>query len=208
MLASLHKLKTTASISLAGSLLGCSAALVPVANDPWLKYLQAMELFKGGRPVPAERLLRESMVGLTQERRYIDLAMVQLEYAEFIGSSYFARTPYFAPQLEALGGSEGLKQEVNRLNHQAELNLIQGLGEPAIEKSVAQKTQALLFLIEANVRQGKSKEACEAVFKAEASYQSAQGTNFQYRIHPPHGSITVHLQKRRQILNCDSPPPA
>lgn len=181
---------------------GCAAALVPETSDPWEKYSQAMGLFEVKRPIPAERLLKESVDGLTQTGQYGRLAIVQLEYAEFIASPTFQQSPVFGQRFSELGGPGGITKTIQTLNAQAEANLLRALSTAPIANSLTERTQVLLLLIEARARQGKNREACESVSQAAESYQQAKGIKYAYRIHPPHGTVSEHLAQRKVLLGC------
>lgn len=196
----IHRL-LSALISVA-ILAGCAAALVPETSDPWKKYSQAMELFSVQRPIPAERLLRESINGLTRTDQYGRLAIVQLEYSEFIASPTFQESPVFAQRLSELGGPNGIAKTIQGLNAQAETNLRKALITSPIVDSPPERTQVLLLLIEAQARQGKNREACESVSQAIESYGHARDIKYQYKIHPPHGTVSEHLAQRKVQLGC------
>ena len=183
-------------------LAGCAAALVPETSDPWKKYSQAMELFAVQRPIPAERLLRESIDGLTQTDQYGRLALVQLEYSRFIGSPTFQQSPVFTQRLSELGGPNGIAKTIQGLNAQAETNLRKALSTSPTVDSPPERTQVLLLLIEAQARQGKNREACESVSQAIESYEHARGIKYQYKTHPPHGTVSEHLAQRKVLLGC------
>ncbi|MCV2360393.1 hypothetical protein LNV08_15560 [Paucibacter sp. TC2R-5] len=183
-------------------LAGCSAALVPETSDPWKKYWQAVELFKDGRPVPAERLLRESMEGLASTDQFVHLAVVQLEYGEFIASPTFQQSRIFSSRVAELGGSEGLPARINEFNAKAESNLQKGLSSQAVAASPAERTQVLLLLLEAQARLKKNNEACGTVNQAAESYKAARGMSYEYRIHAPKGTVTEHLKQRNVLLSC------
>lgn len=194
--------RTYTALAFVALLAGCSAALVPETSDPWKKYWQAAALFKEGRPIPAERLLRESMDGLAATDQFVRLAVVQLEYGQFIASPTFQQSRIFSSRITELGGLDGLPARSDEFSAKAESNLLKGLSSPEVTSSPAEKTQVLLLLVEAQARLKKQSDACKTVELAFESYKAAKGINYEYRIHPPKGTVTEHLKQRQVQLNC------
>lgn len=183
---------------------GCAAALVPVTNDPWIKYSQAMNLFKAKRPIPAERLLSESLEGLTKTDQYGRLALVQFEYADFIASPLFQKSPAFANRFTELGGESGVARTIQQLSFQAETNVVTALSVPSIAESPTERTQLLILLIDAQARQQKNQEACKNINRAIESYAKARDIKFEYVTPRPHGTVSAHLAQRKVLLNCEA----
>jgi tetratricopeptide (TPR) repeat protein len=61
--------------------------LVPASDDPKVKLMQAYELLAHGRPLPAERLIRESLVAFESAGDGVALANAYRAYGYFFASS-------------------------------------------------------------------------------------------------------------------------
>lgn len=68
---------------------GCSAALVPLSNDPAAKLSQAKELLSLNRALPAERLIREAMTIYEQRQDLKGLANATADYGLMLDSSAY-----------------------------------------------------------------------------------------------------------------------
>lgn len=69
-----------------GFLVACSAALVPATNDPAKKLSHAKNLLNNDRPLPAERLIGESMEIYRARNDGYGLAIAHYDYATFLSS--------------------------------------------------------------------------------------------------------------------------
>jgi len=164
---------------------GCAAAFVPETSDPWKKYTYACALLGVNRPIPAERLLRESMTLFEHTDEHVRLAVVQLQYARLIESPTFLNHQVFARRVADMGGAGAVVNAARALDLNAKSNLLKALSTPASQSSPVDRTQALLVLIEAYVRLGEVHEACLAVEHAAESYTGAEGIKYQFLMYPP-----------------------
>ncbi|HET9652532.1 MAG TPA: hypothetical protein VFP36_10090 [Usitatibacter sp.] len=189
--------------SCAWLLAGCAAVGVPDTTDPWQKFQNACGLMSVGRMLPAEPMLRESLAYYEHGQDPLRLAMVQMQYAVLIESPAFVVSPAFARRREEMGGREALPQRARELNEKARANLA---GTPSMAAaSPADRTQALILLVEAHARSGDVAEACAALERAAESYEHVRGVHYTWAVYG-HASVPEHLADRRGRLGCAGPP--
>ena len=176
----------------------CSAAFVPATDDPWKKYLQACALMSVGRVLPAEPLMSQSLAYYEKSDEPLRLAMVEMQYALLIVSPGLGHSHQFAQRREAMGGQEALPQKARELNQRAKSNLERVIAAPA---SAAERTQALLVMVEVETNLGERSEACATIERAAESYKDAQGIPYSYAIYRS-ASVPEHLAERRRKLDC------
>jgi hypothetical protein len=196
--------RLVAALTLSSAVIGgCAAAFVPETSDPWKKYTYACALLGVNRPIPAERLLRESMTLFEKTDEYVRLAVVQLQYAQLIESPTFLNSQTLARRVADMGGVGAVANAARELDLNAKSNLLKALSTPATQRSPVDRTQALLVLIEAHARLGEVREACVAVERTAESYKQAEGIKYQYLMYPP-GTVPEHLSQRRHSLSMRS----
>lgn len=127
--------------------------------------------------------------------------MVQMQYAVLIESPGFVVSPAFARKREELGGRDALPQRARELNEKASANLTRTV---SMAPSPADRTQALLLLIDAHARLGEVPEACATIERAAESYRQAEGIRYQYAIYRA-TSVPEHLDGRRELYACGKP---
>lgn len=201
------KMRSLAPAFVCAALLGgCAAALVPETSDPWKTFTNACALLDAGRPLPAYRMLRESMAAFERSDEPLRLAAVQLQYAHLLGSIGFLYSKGFKRHRDEMGGREAVRAKVRALNVDAKSNLVKALALPSTQASAVERTQAYLMLIEAHERLEEYREACSAVERAAESYRQAQGVDHRYMMYPP-GNVPEHLRLRREALECGAAAP-
>ncbi|HET9578816.1 MAG TPA: hypothetical protein VFP44_13365 [Usitatibacter sp.] len=180
---------------------GCAGVGVPATDDPWKQYLYGCALLEAGRTSRAEEMLRPALRHYERSDEYLRLAMVEMEWAKLIESPGFVIDGFFARQRAEMGGREALPQRAREFNARAKANLLKALAAPPAQASPAERTQVLLFLIDAHARLGEKTEACATIERAADAYRQAGGIPYPYAIYRA-ASVPEHLESRRELYAC------
>jgi hypothetical protein len=180
---------------------GCMAVGVPATSDPWKKFTYACALVHAGRVGIAEPAMRESLAYYEKTGEPLKLAVVQMENAVMLESPAFTIQRSFARERAEMGGRAVIPVRARELNTRARANLEKVLAMPPGEASAADRTQALIFLVDAQARLGEYREACATIERAAQSYRLAEPLAYHYDLYG-HKSVAEHLQDRRDMLEC------
>ncbi|HET7403759.1 MAG TPA: hypothetical protein VFJ62_18315, partial [Usitatibacter sp.] len=175
-------------------------------SDPWKKYEYACALMGMGRLLPAEPMLRQSLAHYEQAGEPLPLAIVQMQYAVLVDSPGFSVSPHFHDKRTAMGGRAALPQKARALNEAARSGLLEVAS--SAQASAPERTQALLFLIQAHARLGDFREACATIDRAAEAYAQAGNAPYKYAIYR-FKTVPEFLEDRRDMLECrqDAPEP-
>lgn len=190
-----------------GLLSGCAAYGVPATSDPWQKLKYAVDLFDHrGRPLPAERLIREAVTIFHERNDEMSLAHAYRTYGFFFRS-----------------------QSIDRWQHHYKTN---GFIEPGAtydtryDKSIeyfgkaatifqAHQDDGWLSNVYFNmgltyVAAKRSDRACEAIAKASDSHKRYLAEHPGIVVDLPYGyhSFEEYLQSLREKIPCPAVPTA
>ena len=89
-------MKKLAVVLVALLLFGCSAAGVMSTNDPKRKLSNAMQLLNNNRPIPAQRLILQTMTHYQKSNDEVGIAHAHKAYGQFyMSKAYHANKEYF-----------------------------------------------------------------------------------------------------------------
>jgi Flp pilus assembly protein TadD len=188
-------------IAVAWLLAGCMAVGVPATGDPWKKFTYACGLLHAGRVAIAAPAMRESLAYYEKAGEPLKLAVVQMQNAVMLQSPAFAIERSFARERAEMGGRSAIPVRARELGMRARANLERVLAMPPGEASAGDRTQALIFLIDAHAQLGEFREACATIERAAQSYRPAEPVPYHYDLYG-HKSVAEHLQDRRDMLEC------
>jgi len=145
-------MKNSSVILLVFLLFGCSSAIVSSTNDSKVKLLNALQLLKNNRPVPAQELIMQSLAHYENNNDEIGQAHAHKVYGQFyMSDTYHSHKDYFKKN-HAYDGT----YEKAVVHHRKALDLF------ANNKDFFQASNSALNLAGTYQRQKKRQKACEA----------------------------------------------
>ena len=195
-------------VALALLLGGCAAALVASTSDPWQKLDDAVVLFEQrGRPLPAEKLVRESIEIFETQKDPHGLANSYVTYGELLSSRVVAsrekvyrRDGFYDRSLTfdaRLAKAEEYFRKALPLFDEAEKRYLKSGTYDRLSNAYFREANALLYL-------KQKPAACDSLVKAKEAARTNIARNPDARQNLPSGtkSFAEFIDRYRNSVGC------